>query len=186
MNAMNETGLSLRLREFMADDDGWGRPDGRLVYAKLIEFVEANAGTTVFRVSLKGVKRLDISFASETVVECARRHRGRKGFCFVDLTSPDMRENWDAAAQRAQQPLMCWNDGRVQVLGPQPSPGTEAAFKFTAARGEARASEFAKHSGASITNASTKFKQLWEQGYLLRREVGAESGGLEFEYFAIR
>ena len=32
-----------------------------------------------FRVSMKGVERVDISFSSETVVELARRYRGHKG-----------------------------------------------------------------------------------------------------------
>ena len=34
----------------------------------------------------------------------------------------------------------------------------------------------------SIANASTKFKQLWEQGFLLRQESVADSGGVEFVY----
>jgi hypothetical protein len=134
-----------------------------------------------------GVKRVDISFASETVVELARRYRGRKGFCFTDLEDPDMEENWAAAAERAKQPLMNWIGGKWRVLGPQPSPGVADAFQFALTKGEIRASDYATSAKEmSITNASNKFKQLWENGFLLRREATAESGGVEFVYVPIR
>lgn len=177
----------MRLRDFMTSDEGWGRIAGREVGPKLIEFVERNAGTPVFRVSLAGVRRVDISFASETLVELARRFRGRKGFCFVDLVDPDMRENWEAAALRASQPLFAWDGETWAVVGPVPKEGLVGALDFAMGRDESRAADFAAATPKiSITNASTKFKQLWEQGYLLRREAGAESGGIEFLYFPIR
>jgi len=37
----------------------------------------------------------------------------------------------------------------------------------------------------SVANASNKFRQLWEKGFLLRREEVAESGGMEYTYFRI-
>ncbi len=43
-------------------------------------------------------------------------------------------------------------------------------------------SEIAEKAGLSIANASTKFKQLWEQGFLMRNESVADSGGVEFLY----
>jgi hypothetical protein len=50
-----------------------------------------------------------------------------------------------------------------------------------------RAVEFAQATpDMSIANASTKFKQLWEQGFLLRRETTAESGGVEYVYCRIK
>jgi predicted transcriptional regulator len=55
------------------------------------------------------------------------------------------------------------------------------------AKGETRASDYtAKTKEISITNASTKFKQLWESGFLLRREAAAESGGVEYVYVPIK
>ena len=38
----------------------------------------------------------------------------------------------------------------------------------------------------TITNASTKLKQLLEQGYLMRKQEMATSGGVEYLYFPIR
>jgi hypothetical protein len=178
---------SLRLRDFMTDSDGWGRISGRDVYRRLMEFVETHPGAAVFRVSLDGVRRIDISFASETIVEIARRCRGRKGFCFVDLVDVDQTENWAAAAQRASQPIVSWDEhGEATTLGPEPSQGNADAFRFALSRLETRAAEYASSvKNISITNASNKFKQLWEQGFLLRREAAAVSGGVEYVYARI-
>lgn len=167
----------------MNGPEGWGRSDGREVYQRLLAFVEANAGTPIFRVSMKGVKRVDISFASETIVELARRYRGSKGFCLTDLHDEDMIENWDAAAERKAQPLMLWTNDKPRVLGPSPSAGNQAALQFALSRATSRASEFAEIVGnMSIANASSKFKQLWEQGFLLRTESAADTGGVEYSY----
>jgi hypothetical protein len=189
MNQMNEIKAHvLRLRDFMKEDDGWGRGAGRETYGKLMEFVEAHPGTLIFRVSIGGIRRIDISFASETIVELARRYRGRKGFCFVDLEDVDQKENWEAAAQRAKQPIMSWDErGQPEILGVEPTQGNSDALRFALARQETRAAEFAASlNDVSITNASSKFKQLWEQGFLLRRETVAESGGVEYAYIRIK
>lgn len=189
MKLVNEIAKKkLRLRDFMTENDGWGRAAGRSVYAKLTEFVEAHGGVLVFRVSLQGVHRVDISFAAETLVELARRHRGRKGFCFVDLNDADQKENWAAAAERAKQPLVSWDSaGRPTTLGVEPSQGNADAFRFALTRVATRAAEYATSTnGVSITNASSKFKQLWEQGFVLRIETAAESGGVEYVYVPIK
>lgn len=184
---MNEMTQYLRLRELMDSDEGWGRDLGREVFRKLIAFVEGHPGVMIFQVMMDGVKRVDISFASETVVELARRYRGHKGFCFVDLSDPDMLENWDAAASRKNQPIMYWSDKKGLVIGIKPSAGNLEAFQFALGRERVRASEFASaNPGMSIANASMKFKQLWEQGFLLRRNDTAESGGIEYSYFRVK
>ncbi|MDX6528488.1 MAG: hypothetical protein QOH41_778 [Blastocatellia bacterium] len=180
--------VDLRLREFMDANEGWGREAGRLTFQRLMSFVEQHPGALVFRVSLAGVRRVDISFASETIVQLARRYRGGKGFCFVDLIDIDQRENFEAAAQRAKQPLLLWNrQGKPEVLGVEPSQGIADALKFALIKPKARAAEYANSSeNVSLTNASTKFKQLWEQGFLLRCEAAAPSGGVEYVYFSAK
>jgi hypothetical protein len=182
MKPINEGGRVLVLHEFMGRSDGWGRDQGRAVYQRLLRFVEDNPGTTIFKVSMKGVKRLDISFSSETVVELARRYRRTKGFCLVDLIDKDLVENIDAAAAKKEQPLVVWHGQSATVIGLKPSEGTCEAFQFAMGRPQARAAEFATRAGLSTANASMKFKQLWEQGFLLRHESAADSGGVEFLY----
>jgi hypothetical protein len=126
---------------------------------------------------------VDISFASETIVELARRYRGTKGICLIDLADPDLIENIDAAAAKKDQPLLLWQGKTVAVLGAQPSEGCREALDFALERPQARAAEFAQtKKNMTIANASMKFKQLWEKGFLLRRESAADTGGVEFVY----
>src|SRR4051794_35546155 len=186
MNRINEGRMTIALRDLMDGPEGWGREQGREVYRRLLDFVEAHPGVMVFRVSMRGVRRADISFASEPLVELARRFRGAKGFCLVDLSDPDLLENWEAAAARKGQPILLWDGNAARTIGVEPSHGTRAAFAFALARPETRAAEFARAAErVSIANASTKFKQLWEQGFLLRRENAAGSGGVEYTYHRI-
>ena len=148
---MNETSCVIRLVDLMGSPEGWGRTQGREVYQRLLGAVEANAGVMVFKVSMKGVRRVDISFASETVVEIARRYRGEKGFCLIDLADGDLIENWEAAATKKEQPVLIWHNGRPRVAGPEPSAGNRDAFRFALERPEVRAAEFAE-AGKGIRN----------------------------------
>jgi hypothetical protein len=182
MKPMNEGVRVLVLHELMERSEGWGRNQGRDVYQRLLRFVEDHPGTLIFKVSMKGVQRVDISFASETVVELARRYRRTKGFCLVDLTDKDLIENLDAAAAKKEQPILVWHGHSASLIGLRPSEGTREAFQFAMSRVQTRAAEFATRTGMSIANASMKFKQLWEQGFLLRRESVADSGGVEYLY----
>jgi hypothetical protein len=176
----------IALREHMDDGQGWGREQGRQVFRRLLDTVEAGPDCAVFRVSMRGVDRADISFASETLVELARRFRGQKGFCLADLSDPDVKENFDAAAARKAQPLIVWTRGTAALIGARPSQGTRDALEFALGRPQTRAAEFvAEKSGMTIANASMKFKQLWEQGFLLREESAAGSGGVEYVYTRI-
>lgn len=176
----------ITLRDYMDDGQGWGREQGREVFQRLLAAVEAAPERDVFRVSMRGVERADISFASETLVELARRFRGSKGFCLVDLSDPDVKENYEAAAARKAQPLIVWVDKTATVIGAQPSQGTREALDFALQRPRTRAAEFvADKPGMTIANASMKFKQLWEQGFLLREESVADTGGVEYVYSRI-
>jgi hypothetical protein len=186
MRSINEEVRVLSLRDFMDRPEGWGRDEGRSVYQRMLGFVESNPGTIIFKVSMKDVRRIDISFASETIVELARRYRRSKGFCLVDLTDEDLIENLDAAAAKRGQPILLWRGRSARVVGMEPSEGNREAFQFALGRQLSRAAEFVgEKKGMSIANASMKFKQLWEQGFLLRREAAAESGGVEYVYHRI-
>jgi hypothetical protein len=185
MKLMNEL-VVLYLRDCMPRSEGWGRPEGREVYPALLNFVEAHPGNKIFRVSLQRVARMDISFVSETIVQLAKRYRGNKGFCFVDVPHEDMAENIDAAAIKGEQPFIVWHNTKASVLGPQPGAGAADAFHFALERSYTRVADFvAANPDVSLTNASNKFKQLWQKGYLLRHERAAETGGVEYVYHRI-
>jgi hypothetical protein len=183
MKRMNGGTRVITLRDYMDGAEGWGREQGRQVFQRLLDTVEADPNCTMFRVSMRGVERADISFASETLVELARRFRGSKGFCLVDLSDQDVKENYEAAAARKTQPLIVWRGKTASVIGAQPSQGTRQALEFALKRPRTRAAEFAVDtSDMTIANASMKFKQLWEQGFLLREESAADTGGVEYIY----
>ena len=176
----------MRLRDFMDDQDGWGTDDGRVVHDRLLRHVEHHPEVGVFQVSLDGVRRTDASFPRESLLELARRQRKRTGFCLVDVEKEDLLDNWDAAAQKKEQPIIAWTRKGHRILGPQPSQGNVELLEFVLARYETRAADAASALDLKITNVSTKLKQLWEQGYILRREEIAETGGIEYVYAPVR
>jgi len=183
---MNEMRTIISLRDLMTSAYGWGRDQGRTVFQDLIRQVEAHPGKLIIEVSLAGVERADISFASETVVELAKRFRGNKGFVLSNAVDEDLLENWDAAATRKEQPLSVLRDRGTALLGLRPSQGNATTLEFVLEKGSATAAEVANALDFQITNSSTKLKQLWEQGFLLRRQEVAESGGVEFRYLSIK
>ena len=185
MASMNQ-GQTIRLRELMARDDGWGTDEGHDVYLKLVRLVEASPSTLVFRISLAGVRRTDASFPRESVMEVARRYRKKVGFCLVDADNRDLLDNWDAAALKKEQPMFVWRKEQWQLIGPQPSPGIASALQLAVKDERIRAADLADKLSLKIANASMKLKQLWEAGYLLRVEDSADSGGLEFTCSLIR
>lgn len=186
MKTMNENRLVMPLREFMDSADGWGHEHGQAVHAKLLKALEANPGKTIVQVSLTGVRRTDASFPRESVVELARRYRRLKGFYLTDAEDQDLLDNWDAAATKRDQPLIFWKEKDFRVLGPKPSRGSEGVFEFLMGRESTTASEAAGALGLKLSNSSSKLKQLLENGFALRREETAPSGGLEYVYLRIR
>lgn len=174
------------LRDFMGDQDGWGTDEGRIVCDKLLHYVESHPEVQVFHVSLSGVRRTDASFPRESVMELARRYRKKLGFCIVDVSKDDLLDNWDAAALKKEQPMFCWLPKGYKALGPQPSTGCADVLNLVLGGIETRASDVSKDLSLKIANASMKLKQLWEQGFVLRREDTADSGGIEFVYYPIR
>ena len=79
-----------------------------------------------------------------------------------------------------------WEDNSASVIGGSPSAGTREAFQFAIGCPECRASEFAHQKGLSSANASMKFNQFWNEGFLLRRESAADSGGIRIRLPAHR
>lgn len=184
---MNENDQIIYLINHMVSPEGWGRSQGREVYVKLINFIEAHPDKTIFQISLKGVKRVDFSFASETLIELSRKYRCNKGFYMTAPIDPDMIENFDAAAERKNQPLIIWRGDEYQIIGLKPAKGASEALKFALQRESVRAAEFVSaNPGINIANASMKFKQLWTQGFLLRREDISGTGGVEYVYYRIK
>ena len=170
----------------MDSADGWGHDEGREVFARLLNRVEANPGKKIFRISLKGVERTDTSFPRESLMELARRYRSDKGFCLYDAMNEDLLDNWDAAALKKNQPIFVWDSEKYKIIGPALKKGHIAVLDYAMSREFVRAIDAVRDLNLKLSNASSKLKQLWEKGYLLRTEEVAESGGIEFVYFRIK
>jgi len=186
MNIVKQNWTEVRLRDLMALEDAWGVEEGREVYRKLLERVEAHPSALIFRLSLAGVRRTDVSFPRESVVEIARRFRGQKGFCLWDVADENLLENWDAAAAKREQPLFVWNRKGYRLLGPTPSPGLSKVLNFAIEYESVTTAQIVNHFRWSPSNASNKLRSLTQSGYLLRREEAATSGGIEFLHYRVR
>lgn len=184
---VNQNAMTIRLRDKMNAADGWGHEEGHRVHDALLLEVNAHSQVVVFRISLDGVRRTDASFPRESVCELARRFRGEKGFCITDVEDVDLLENWDAAARRTEQPLNVWlKNGEHKLLGIRASQGTARLFEMVVEADGLTAGEIAQRMEQGLSNISNKLKSLWSDGYIMRRERSAASGGIEFEYFVAK
>lgn len=180
---MNQNANTLMLWHYMAGREGWGRHAGARVWGKLEGHIAGRPRVGLWRLSLQNVKRVDVGFASVAIVGLVEHCQPDIHVCLVNVTDADVAENITAAAERMAVPVTVWNDGNPGILGPAPRSalGDALAFAFTRPAG-VRACDYAPAAGISITNASSRFKELWERGYLLRQQTVASSGGTEFIY----
>lgn len=180
--------MRIRLAELMDHADGavpvngLGRDEGRQTYERLLRVVDAHPGASVFEISLDGIGFVDASFAREAVVSLMKRFRGEHGFCLADAPSDDVLDNFEAAALRLNQPVIVNRCPGSTVIGPRPPEGLRPMLQHVLVRGVTSSSEASAALRLQISNASNKLKALWRDGYVLRREVVAPSGGIVHEY----
>lgn len=173
------------LFELTVNPRPFGVSEGKDVLRKLSDFVQEHPDVQVFGVSLKNIEATDASFPRESVVALAKQLRGEKGFYLTDVTSRDVIDNWAYAAQAKEQPLVIWNGRKHEVI-PEMGPAAEALVNHVLDKGPVTASQVAAALHMSVPNASTRLKALVTQGYLMRVENVAESGGIEYTYKAIK
>lgn len=179
---MNQNSGALNLGMYLPQKEGWGRAAGGRLRQKLAAAIDGQRDVGLFRISLQGIKRLDVAFVSSALVSLVQQYLGTKSICLVTVTDSDVLENIAAAADRMEVPVTVWNGHVAQVFGLSPRFAAYDALTFALARSEVRATEYAAATGVSITSASSRFKHLWEKGFLARREGTAKSGGSEFVY----
>jgi hypothetical protein len=182
---MNRNRRSYSLANLMVPPEGWGRALGQRIAVALKARIEEGPADELFCLSLKNVRQMDVTFAGVVIAGTVKHYLGAKGICLTDLADLDLAENIAAAAHRAGVPIAAWNGQVGQILGPAPTAGTRDALAFAMERPDVRARDVAEAHKLSVANASTKLKQLWEQGYLLRGEGSAPSGGTEYVYCRI-
>ncbi|MFL6671857.1 MAG: hypothetical protein ACJ8LG_01035 [Massilia sp.] len=98
-----------------------------------------------------------------------------------------MVDNWRYAAIAKEQPLIIWSpDDEFEIIGPETSNATTELVSYVLRAGNVSAAQVAQDLDMTVQNASTRLKKLYMQGYILRTEATAESGGIEFVYEAIK
>lgn len=182
---MNQKSITVKLIDLTEDDHPFGNIQGKATFRRLLDFVDAYPQCLVFGVSLAGIEATDASFPRESVVAVAKLFRGERGFFLKDVKSRDLLDNWSYAAQAKEIPLTVWTDDGHQVIGPEISSSTKVLLDCVLSHRSATASMVAEALQISVPNASTKLKKLKDQGYILRAEETAESGGIEYVYLAI-
>lgn len=184
---MKLVALEIRLRDYFPrkGGDAWGSKEGQEVREKLAHHIEGHPEASVVRISLKGVEITDASFARESVVQLAYQRRGKHGFCVVDVPSKDVLDNWHAAALAREQTLVVWDGKEPQLIGPKPSDDTWELLRFVLKQGNVTTAEAAKALHKQVNNVSTRLKRMSDEGLVLRKEVSAPTGGLEFRYLSI-
>lgn len=182
MKEMKQKKNTITFRDLMDSDDGWGREQGMKVHSKLISLIEQSS-SVMFQISMKNVRRIDASFPRESIMDIARRYKGEKGFCLTDISNPDLIDNLDAAALKKEIPMFIWNDDEYQLIGTEPKLGVKAVLEIALSKSSITAAEVAKELNLKLNNASMKLKQLVTEGYLVRQEEIAPSGGKEFYYY---
>lgn len=182
---MNQISV-IHLLDLIPSGEAWGNDEGRKVFADLLKFVEAHPGVQVFEVSLAGIRRTDASFPRESVVELAKRFRKLATFFLTNVDNEDLLDNWDLAALKKEQPLFVrLSNGKPRMLGPQLSAAKQKLLDYVVKNQRVRTNQVAADLCLKVSNASTQLKELWEMGYVLRREEVADTGGLEFVYCVV-
>lgn len=182
---MNQKSITVKLIDFTEDDHPFGNVQGKATFRKLTEFVDTHPQYSIFGVSLAGIEATDASFPRESVVAVAKLFRGERGFFLKDLKSRDLLDNWSYAAQAKEIPLTVWTEDGYDVIGPEISSSTKELLDCVLSQRAVTAAKVAEALKISVANASTKLKKLKDQGYILRAEETAESGGIEYVYLAI-
>jgi hypothetical protein len=183
---MNQKSVAAKLRSFTSSANPYGNVEGKSVYQKLLDFVEAHPQTKIFGISLDGIESTDASFPRESVISLAKSLRGERGFYLTDLHDRDLIDNWLYAARAKEQPLVIWNGDNFEVIGPELNPSTRSLVEYVLEKRSVVTAQVAADLGLSVQNASTRLKNLVQAGYLLRTEEVAESGGIEFQYRAVK
>jgi len=183
---MNQNVCTFHFWMFLINHEGRGRSAGLRAQQKLQQYINARPDVDLFRISLDGTRRLDVTCAAAGLLAVVRHYRGTRAICLINLADRDVLENIAAVADRMKVPVTVWNNGEGQVIGLAPDSVLHHAKSFALSRPEVRAGEYAAASGLSVTNASSRLKQLWEKGLLLRNEVIAKSGGAEYLYCPLR
>lgn len=165
---------------------GWGVADGTDVRERFQNIIAAHPEVDIFVISLEGVGRLDASFPREAFGRLIHEYLGKKGFLITDIVSENQIDNIEAGANRLEIPIHIFYENEYKVLGNiEPKRTHKDFYELVRNNGWLSVSELSEQLDVRVNNASNKLKSLVSEGFLLRKEHVAPSGGVEFFYYPI-
>lgn len=182
----NPNCVTIRLLDLVDSPLPFGNVQGKNVFRRLSDIVEKYTPPTTFEISFDGIEATDASFARESIVNAAKFYHDQYYFFLTEIENRDLIDNWKYAAQAKRQPLIIWHpNAKFEVLGPEMTPAATDLLTYVLTHGKVSTSQVAGDLDISVPNASTRLKKLVTEGYLLRREDAADTGGVEYTYMPI-
>lgn len=181
---MKQKNYTLDLRKYIDGPNPYGTSRGRKAHALLVEDIDAHLGASVIGISLANIEAADVSFFRECVIYAVKRYSKQIAFFVFGITDEDLIDNLHGAAISGDQRLTCWVGNECRFVGPEPSTSGRALLDLiiNSHKTTTTTAEVAAALGISVQNASTRLKRLTDEGFLLRTEASADSGGKEFVY----
>ena len=183
---MNQKKTIIKLAELIGKDTAFGNALGRQVFQKIQAVLDAHPASKTVGISFEGIEMMDASFARESIVSLAKAKRGEIGFFLRDFATKDLMDNWDYAAKAKDQPMIVIKEKGFDVIGPDLSDGAREVLGFVMKKGVVTTSMVADEFKIKVPNASVRLKKMLDQGLLLGEKEVAESGGLEYNFLAIK
>lgn len=180
--------------------DGWSVEYGEEVRNLLLSAIASHPEVDIFEISFEGIKRIDTSFPREAILYLAKIKAGKQGFVLTNLQTRTQIENIEGGVYRldfAANLIVsddiqninlgadCIVDGNHIILG-KLSKTNRPIVEYVLRKNGASTSEIAKQFDLQVNNVSNKLKLLVEEGFLLRKELSAATGGVEYYYYPIK
>jgi len=182
---MNQKIKQIKLKELVKPEQGdflWGTSLGREVFHQILELIDKNPTCNIFDISLDGIEATDVSFPRESVLKASKMFKGEKWFVLSGMTSDDLFDSWSYVASKAEQPIRVIDGNACRFIGPKITDEKAKLLQIVFEAKTITTAAMAKVMGVSAQNASTRLKKLSSEGYLMREQLTAESGGKEFQY----
>lgn len=172
----------MKLTNFLKTNIVFGRKEGKIVGEKIKAEIEKN-NKYIHEISFKGIVFADATFLLESIVLIAKQYKGQRGICVSEIENPDIIFNLNFAAKFVQQPITHIGfNNNIELLGSSLTVLNQQLLNFVIKNKPVSSVQAASNFNLSIQNASAKLKKLVDEGYLLRTEQFADSGGFEYLY----
>lgn len=179
---MKQKNHILDVRKYTDSPNPYGTTRGRMAHTLLVNDIDALPRASEVGISLANIESADVSFFRECIIYSVKRFIRERSFYICNVADEDLIANLHGAALSGEQPLTCWVGEQCRFIGPETSSANQTMLDFVIRKHKTTTAEAASFLKISVQNASTRLKRLAEEGYLLRSEESAESGGKEFIY----